>query len=76
MMTVGHTHCYTVGRTRRYEMRWVLRRFRNTASGAVRGELPSDAKAVALDGLVIFGSCSETHDKESWILALVDLVGR
>ena len=44
--------------------------------GAVRRELPPDAKAVALHGLIIFGSCSDTHDKESWILALVDLVGR
>ena len=43
---------------------------------AVRGELPTDAEAAALDGFVISGSCSDAHGDEPWILALVDLIRR
>ncbi|KAG8097799.1 hypothetical protein GUJ93_ZPchr0013g33799 [Zizania palustris] len=43
---------------------------------AVRGELPVDAEAAALDGFVISGSCSDAHGDEPWILALVDFIRR
>ncbi|XP_006650418.1 gamma-glutamyl peptidase 5-like [Oryza brachyantha] len=43
---------------------------------AVRGELPGDADAAALDGFVISGSCSDAHADDPWILALVDLIRR
>ncbi|KAF0927413.1 hypothetical protein E2562_032719 [Oryza meyeriana var. granulata] len=43
---------------------------------AVRGELPGDEEAAALDGFVISGSCSDAHADEPWILALVDLIRR
>ncbi|KAL5219550.1 hypothetical protein ABZP36_020234 [Zizania latifolia] len=43
---------------------------------AVRGELPGDAEAAALDGFVISGSCSDAHADDPWILALVDLIRR
>uniref|UniRef100_A0A0D9VXK3 Glutamine amidotransferase domain-containing protein n=1 Tax=Leersia perrieri TaxID=77586 RepID=A0A0D9VXK3_9ORYZ len=43
---------------------------------AVRGELPGEEEAAALDGFVISGSCSDAHGDEPWILALVDLIRR
>ncbi|CAM0875409.1 unnamed protein product [Alopecurus aequalis] len=41
---------------------------------AVRGELPTDAEAAALDGFVISGSCSDAHSDDPWILALIELI--
>ncbi|KAG8065470.1 hypothetical protein GUJ93_ZPchr0004g39595 [Zizania palustris] len=50
------------------EQWWVYR--------AMRGKLPLNAEAAALDGFVISGSCSDAHGDEPWILALVDFIRR